>query len=496
MSPSSIPRTIAIALVSFLFLANLYRARTQSITCDEAFTHQLFLVPPASVMFTTYDANHHILHTFLCRISVSLFGLSEFTLRLPSLLGGLIYFLVVYRLSRYLFGDTWTFLLAVEALTLNPLLLDLLSAARGYGLGLAFCLWAFYHILRYLARPDERSSLFKAAAGLALSVASNLTFLLPDAGLAILLIVVFLADGSRSGGRKLLAERASLLAQCFYVPAVLIAFPLIALPLAKAQRDHFYYGSRSLAETVDSLVSLSLFHHPTLWGIAKYYSILMICISAVAKWIVPAVLLLAGLAWIEIARGWIRAKSFQSLGRIDQFLFLSAGAAFLALGLSVAGHRATGLLYPISRTGLYWIVFFVLISLGLARKWVLLRAPLLLFLGLCTAWFAFEFNTNQYTEWRYDAGTKRIVHLLEAKHAVQGGGTTRVGVSWLLEPSMNFYRRLDRLDWLEPVDIRRGTAGLDYFVLVWPDTDLVEKLQLAPLYKDPVSGQVLARAAR
>ena len=63
--------TLVLALVA----TNLYRAWTQSITCDEAFTYNEFLAGPVSRLFTHYDANHHILHSMLAKISISLLNI-------------------------------------------------------------------------------------------------------------------------------------------------------------------------------------------------------------------------------------------------------------------------------------------------------------------------------------------------------------------------------------------------------------------------------------
>src|SRR5215211_593620 len=85
-------RSIAVALLAGLFVANVYRAATQSLTIDEAFTYQLYLAKNLRAILTDYDANNHVLFTLLAKISVSLFGTSEFAIRLPTLLGGLVYF--------------------------------------------------------------------------------------------------------------------------------------------------------------------------------------------------------------------------------------------------------------------------------------------------------------------------------------------------------------------------------------------------------------------
>ena len=117
---------------------------------------------------------------------------------------------------------------------------------------------------------------------------------------------------------------------------------------------------------------------------------------------------------------------------------------------------------------------------------------MLIFLLACSLWFAFELNANQYTEWSFDAGTKRIVTLLRNQHQAEPDKNWQVGVSWMLMPSMNFYKPLYHLNWFQPIDVRAGTAGLTRFVLVDKDTHLVQTLTLHTNYVDPVSGQVVA----
>src|SRR5277367_3346735 len=94
------------AILLILLISCAFRAATQSITIDEAFTWQSYLVNPFGMIFTApYDANNHVLSTMLCWISIHLLGTSEFTLRLPSVLACAIYFVSVFRISTILFKN-------------------------------------------------------------------------------------------------------------------------------------------------------------------------------------------------------------------------------------------------------------------------------------------------------------------------------------------------------------------------------------------------------
>jgi 4-amino-4-deoxy-L-arabinose transferase-like glycosyltransferase len=110
-SPSSrLTLLAAVLLLGFLFATNVYRAATQSIVHDEALTYQFYLSRPSSFLFTFYDANHHFLSTLLMKLSTSLFGYSELSMRLTSLAAGGLYFYTVYQLCLLLFGDGLFFL--------------------------------------------------------------------------------------------------------------------------------------------------------------------------------------------------------------------------------------------------------------------------------------------------------------------------------------------------------------------------------------------------
>src|SRR6185437_5885015 len=92
---------LAVILLGFLFATNIYRAATQSITVDEAFTYNQFVPdpgPPEPIQRAPYNYN---LNTLLAKLSVQLLGLSELTFRLPSVLGGLVYFVALLLLCRF-----------------------------------------------------------------------------------------------------------------------------------------------------------------------------------------------------------------------------------------------------------------------------------------------------------------------------------------------------------------------------------------------------------
>ena len=116
-----------------LWMVCLYRAVTQSIAHDEALTYELYLKGPLSQVFHYFHSNHHFLNTLLMYVCASVFGVSEWSLRLPALAGAALYFAASYRVCKNVL-DGYPFLMGVGLLTLNPFILDFMVAARGYGM--------------------------------------------------------------------------------------------------------------------------------------------------------------------------------------------------------------------------------------------------------------------------------------------------------------------------------------------------------------------------
>ena len=311
--------------------------------------------------------------------------------------------------------------------------------------------------------------MLRLAILLALSVSSNVTFLFIDAGLAAVFVGTQLSD-SKAAFRSV---------AYFIIPGIVLTLILIGGTIRQAHSADFYFGLPSLARSVKSLVHISLMHH-------HYYNRIDPLEDFIAAWFIPAVLLLSGFLWLAA----VRKKTFLTR-QPDRFLFFCAGAVLFSIAASYVAYKETGLLYPVTRTGLPWIVFFLLTCLGLATTRII-RWPVRLFLLGGVFWFAYQLNVSEYSEWAYDAGTKRIVAVLQKQHQAESDKSWQVSASWMLLPSLNFYKALEHLDWLQPVDIRNGTAGFTRFVLAEKDTRFVQTLHLSTAYVDPVSGEVLA----
>ena len=111
-----------------------------------------------------------------------------------------------------------------------------------------------------------------------------------------------------------------------------------------------------------------------------------------------------------------------------------------------------------------------------------------------TAQFALQFDTHRFLTWEYDADNKQILERLAQEVKDKHSGAVRVSASWLLEPSLNFYRRTWRLTWMREVTRDPVAAGADYYILNDRDRAAADTLGLRRIYEGPTVGNILAAA--
>ena len=439
---------LTLLLLVALFVVNIYRAATQGITVDEAFTYQHFVAPPFSKVMTSYDVNHHVLNSLLAKLTTSLFGVSDLTLRMPSLLGGLIYLIAVRAIVLHVFSAGWA-LAAFGLLSLNPFVLDYLSAARGYGLALGFLLSALWFLLR--------SKWYSAGICFGLAAGANLSFLYPIGGLLGMVAVV---DVSKKNIGVLL-ERVA-------VPFVVLPFVLYVVPLSRASPKQFVFSPPTLLTSFWYLVKYTFGRNQV----------------PLTNWVLVGTEVLVLLVLAGSAAACIVILLNKPCTSLDRLILLNGGGMLLCLAITWLAHVTVGAGYPYSRTEVYWPVMLTLGGVALIDRfvrWPVLRWPAWGLAALCLAGFVYEFETGYYDEWRFDAGSKRIANLILEKG---GRGPVRIACSGILQHSLRFYSNLNHTKWQI---IEDPHADGDFHVLLHEDY----RPELKLLYQDPVSGSVI-----
>jgi len=473
------------ALLGLIFITNVYRAATQSITHDEAVTYENFVAAPWSIVFNSYDANHHVLHTIFCKIFVDLLGISPLTLRLASVLSGLLYLYLVFRICERLFGAGWYFPLSALLLSLNPYLLDFESAARGYGMAVAFLFLALWEMLEWLDKP-ETQRLIRAGLALGLSIGANLVLAPPAIGLALMFLAALwnqrrsfkpTVTVTKKGTKKETPNPFPTLGQAlvrFAIPFVGITALIVLSPLSNSSGQQFYVGAASLRAGADSLVRNSLQPAPG-W-----------LISTIALGILPALIIAAALIAWRAASRWIASN------RLEQSILLTGGAMLLAFLAVLASHLLFDVPYPEGRTGIYWIPMLTFTGLALAKLWERATVFLAVPMAACIAMYLAQFRVTYYADWPYDRDDRAIAGLI-SQHKPAADRKAVVEGSWQLEPSINFYRVSDHLDWLQEVERATPKPGADFYLLLAQDSHFVNDLKLKVLFQGKQSGTILAQ---
>lgn len=474
------PKQLSISLLCAVFVLCLYRAATQSFTIDESFTFLHYVNVSFSEAIAEYSANNHVLQTLLMRVFRRLLGRSELVMRIPTLLGCVLYLTAAYRITAESIRNGWLRLLALAVMTLNPLVLDLLVAARGYGLALGLSWWALYLAWSDLVSP-KRSRLWLAGVCAGLAVAANLVFVIPLAALGLMLIVLY--------GRK---GRFWELIDSYAGPAIIICFVLLLIPLLKSA-GQFYFGVATLRDTFGSLLGESLRQPPvgplvfdTLDRMIPDFS------GHLAAIVAPAVTACMGAAAV-----WLLVLSLRGASADIVLLALVLGAIASSVGCWIVLNRILSVVYPMTRTALYLLPLlgFALVLSASVLPSRVVSGSLASVAAILAIIYVGEIRTGYFSEWKHEAGMKRLIRQLanDAKELHKIRPVT-AGGSWDLEYSIRYYGIRYRLGWLNVLNSEeRKSIQPDYYVLGPADTKLVDELHLTVIAKDELSGTVLAR---
>jgi len=439
------------------------RAAVQSITIDEAVTYNIFVL---NHRYLWYAANNHILNSTLMYGFTKLFGLSQFTARIPALIGAALYISAAYRLCRLLRTSLFVELTVFMCLVFNPFIFDYLVAARGYGLALGFLMWAIVFFAE--AYTSERSlfmacAISSACAGM--SVNANFSFALVN--LATMIVIIVSVEHLRPHHTfRLLAAGV--------LPGAVVVVALSGYALLHRHPGELIYGASSVAETFGGIVESSLFRNRFVW----------------LKPFVFPVVGFTGFVWLgNLVRRRATAPS----------AFLGLGAAVIVV-LTIALHLAAQTLFhlrlPKDRTALYFFPLFMIAAGALAaipppsRTGRYVRASFIGALVVMAAYFLFCLRLTYFKEWYWDADVQKtyeILSCLNREHQV-----THVASTWEYRGPLNFYQLARPTSILE-IDERFDPQQTQVYVVdPFHSPEVLEGKDLKIFYRAPATDLVLA----
>lgn len=370
-------------------------------------------------------ANHHILNTWLMKLCNVIFGASELSLRLPSLLGLVLFFVglmkVLFNVKQKNFS---LMLLAFSVALLNPYVLDFFALARGYGLGLGFAMLSFAYFLAPLNGSIEslNSKSFKVLGFMILAVYANLTYI----NYFLLLLVLIGVDYYRL--LKKTDNGFATLDKRYYLYRVIgiavLVTPAFSFLFYLKNNGQLYFGGEQgiISNTLNSLILRS---HYFADQELPFFSAIQIVVIAI---------FFAGIGFQFLQRKYNR---FSALVVLICMYFIILNIQFYGLEARFPQTRTALFLIPLFSIFLY---SFLVNLLERFKKWLsYLVGVLSIFLvGFLIYHFMVFINFEASKEWQYDGGTKEA-HQLYSELKKEGD---TVSYDWLVGPSWCYYEYL------------------------------------------------------
>jgi hypothetical protein len=414
--------------------------------------------------------NSHILNTLLMKWSGSVFGHSELALRLPNVLSILPYMYFGFLLLQEL-KNKWLVIPGFIMLVANPFLLDFFSLARGYALAISFIISSVYFYSRYIKTQRNLFYLLALITG-GISVLANFISLYYLAMLVgmhfIFTLINFWSDENKNKSWLNYFYKKNKMGLYFFPVYGLIMFEplrrLSALPLD-------FGGTQGLwQDTAMSLIYKIAYEFQ--WS--GFVPVLQVLIYIT----LPGIFIFWILVFIHRKK-----EKFSSV-----FLPIFIQAAFIGiLCLSYLLHITRGTQYLTDRMALFlapifWLSFIFLADQVKWKIWAIPTYVISIILGIQTC---FCFSSDYYFFWETDASNQQMLARLQTEQKTNQPDQIQLGISWYLEPSLNYYRTTLHLTWLKPLTRDRLQPGDHYCYILWEDSNWVtnhQKYQLLETY--------------
>lgn len=399
-------RAYRISFIGLSLLFGLYlsaRAFLNPLVFDEAISYFLFIKNGSFLPGDAFwSANNHLLNSALAYFSTRIFGLSEWSLRLPNLLAFPLYAFFGFRLIRNFSSPLLRWWSLVLFFTLHGIL-EYFAYARGYGLLLSFLMAALWHWLRVYQTGTRKPFLWLISFSF-LSLLSNVSAL-PLVSLLLVSGAYFHGKGETQRSFKIALIALSLLPMAY---ALWWSFSL-------KSHHQLYYGGEVgfIQDSLESLKNMVL--GPSL----------------------SLDLLLAGAALFLIA--FITSKPWQ-MKNFSAAHALAVGFITITLFYPIS-HWLIGLKFPFDRALIYWLLF------GLSAFFALLDwhykhgVKSFVFFALWTLAFPLTFsakvslNRASFESWSKEQVPESFYQKLAAQKAQNFGG------SYLQAPQWSFWQQ-------------------------------------------------------
>lgn len=438
-------------LGSTCILISLYKAYYLSFTHDESYSYLHFINDSFTdlISFKNWHTNNHILNSILMKYSESLFGTSEFTLRLPNLLSLILY--IIFGLKLINQFDIYLKSSLAIILFLNIFILDFFCLARGYGLSFAFVLIALYYMIKSINSLKLLHILIFHFSSL-LAILSHFTTICFYLATLLAFVIIYLMEFYYN----IITSKTIMRLVNYHLLFLLLIGCILYEPIRRLITYNELIST--MATTfLDTLITIIGTFINNLWIFQSNNNLIKILLTIFI--FLPILLLFITLLFKKI-------NFYQN----NRNLIITSLVFIITILLIYIQHIIFNSDYPVGRFALFLLLIFI-IYIGYFLNWILTKNHKLKLLILSTFitiyvfGFVKKFNLNSISEWNYDSNTKYMLEILKIEHEckeIEKSSQIKLGISWIFEPTINFYIKTKSLNWINKVDRNKINYTEDY----------------------------------
>lgn len=468
---------ICLIIATFLLSIAAYKAHTASFTHDESYTYNHYVNSSLKTTVLFLDnptANNHILNTLLMAVFSRIFGNSELALRLPNLIAYLFFLLFTFKILDRAIANRILVVISFIIINCNPFLIDFFSLARGYGITVFLTTASLYFLLTFSETSKTKHYTYSLLFAL-LATYSNISSLYFLCGIIIayniFILIDFTGDWKTTIRYIIQKNKISLIFSALTFST--LAWPIFTL----SKHNQFYFGGENnfWSDTIISLI------HSTLYG--NYYNgygeKTLIALSTIT--LLSIVLIL----WRAQAKNKILLIVYLIGG-----IIITINTHHYTLGSKLIIGRTALFLIPLST--IYFC--FVLHWISNTEKLKFLAYTI----GITIAITAISHTTNSYSfekyaNWDYDKNSKEVINLLENEAKNHTQGNIVLGINWLFEPTLNFYIKTRKLNWIDKVNRDGINDKQDYYYIFESDTIQLNEIRYKVIRRFNDTNTILAK---
>lgn len=445
-----------ISVLLLLFVA--YKAAITSFTHDESYTylHYVNLRFLDILNFKNSYTNNHILNTIFMKFSEMTLGTSEFTLRLPNIIAFFVYSTFTYFILKM--HNRVLMLPVFLIMTLNPFLLDFFGLARGYGVSIALMIVCIYYLLKYFDKNGKNSDLWIFNLAALLSVLANFTLLNFYVAVIVTFNIIIIVNSQLKVNDQ--EEKLNLFKKNkVNIISIIISFLILFIPIKRLVNSSVLnYGGNNLLSTFKSQVYNTYYSNgnPEKYiDIITYFSISIVVISF---------LIVLINYMVKNKQFFIQYKGLAIVNLILIIILLETVVQHYLLHNDYFKGRFGLFLYPLIVLNFGFLMYY---SLSGKLKYLIIIFCYIIAIPIVMNFYS-NANIESYNDWSYDQGTRQMLTELE-NHIVSNNGrkeNIQLGINWLFEPTVNFYKETKELKWLKTAT-REGLKENDDYVYVF-----------------------------